>query len=151
MTGALRKLRRFWVMSPDDRRLLLASAVMVPVVTATLRGVRIHTVFGGLRWLADRLPRPVAPDAPEVVVRRAGVLLGLAARNGLHEGTCLSRSATLWWLLRRRGIDVDLRIGVRKDDDRLDAHAWIEWNDVVIDDRPAAVRQYAAFAERVVP
>jgi hypothetical protein len=41
---------------------------------------------------------------------------------------------TLWWLLRIQGIDSDIRIGVRKGT-RLEAHAWVEINSTVVNDR----------------
>jgi hypothetical protein len=40
--------------------------------------------------------------------------------------SCLPRSLTAWWLLRRQGIESALRIGVRKTEDRFQAHAWLE-------------------------
>jgi hypothetical protein len=39
--------------------------------------------------------------------------------------TCLTKSVTLCWLLRRRGFDVVVRIGARREAD-FSAHAWIE-------------------------
>lgn len=43
--------------------------------------------------------------------------------------TCLKRSAVLYHLLRRGGVPVELRIGVRRDRSRrLAAHAWLTHN-----------------------
>jgi hypothetical protein len=39
--------------------------------------------------------------------------------------TCLPRSLTLWWLLRRYGVEAELRMGVRNDSERIAAHAWV--------------------------
>lgn len=39
--------------------------------------------------------------------------------------TCLPRSLTLWWLLRRHGVESELRIGVRREGARIVAHAWV--------------------------
>ena len=49
-----------------------------------------------------------------------------AARHGIGRPTCLEESLTLWWLLGRRGIAADLRIGVRKTGKKFDADAWVE-------------------------
>jgi hypothetical protein len=51
-------------------------------------------------------------------------------------GNCLARSLVLWWLLKRRGIDSQIRLGVRKENAILLAHAWIELDQVVLNDRP---------------
>ncbi len=53
-------------------------------------------------------------------------LVRIAARNHLYEMTCLRQSLALQWLLARRGIPAELRIGVRKQAGALEAHAWVE-------------------------
>jgi hypothetical protein len=39
--------------------------------------------------------------------------------------TCLPRSLTLWWLLRRHGIESELHVGVRRHGEHIVAHAWV--------------------------
>ena len=46
---------------------------------------------------------------------------------------CLERSLTSQRMLRKRGIDAELKIGVQKQGPELEAHAWLE-----IDGRPVA-------------
>ena len=53
-------------------------------------------------------------------------LVGLAARYHLYDMTCLPQALTLQWLLGRRGVATELRIGVRRDSGNLAAHAWLE-------------------------
>ncbi|MDH3716371.1 MAG: lasso peptide biosynthesis B2 protein [Gammaproteobacteria bacterium] len=65
-------------------------------------------------------------------------------------GTCLTRALTLWALLRRRGIETVLKVGVRKHGDALAAHAWLESDGVPIV-TPAEVAGYAAFREPLIP
>lgn len=72
--------------------------------------------------LAVSPANPAASDAALQIAR----LVAAASRHGLYGGRCLERSVTLWWLLRRRCIPAELRIGVRKQGDRLEAHAWVE-------------------------
>lgn len=55
-----------------------------------------------------------------------------AARHLPIVPNCLEKSLALWWLLRRRHIPADLRIGVRKDGGRLEAHAWVEAGGAVL-------------------
>jgi len=120
---------------------------MLPLIAVGLRIVRLHPLLTTLRWLADRTGR--CSQAPDLAaeVRRTRRFTALAAERGPLAGTCLSRSLTLWWLLRRRGIRTDLRIGVRKEAGRFEAHAWVEREGVVVNDRTEVVQQYAAFAE----
>jgi hypothetical protein len=69
----------------------------------------------------------VAPSGDEVAIADGyASVVDMVARN-LHWAlvTCLPRSITLWWLLRRRGIATELQIGVRKNGERIEAHAWV--------------------------
>ena len=70
-----------------------------------------------------------------------------AARRQLPLRTgCLPRTVVLWTLLRRLGIDSDLRIGVRGDTHaEFQAHAWLEWNGEVLNDAGDVARQYLPF------
>jgi hypothetical protein len=66
-------------------------------------------------------------------------VIDMVARNIPWDlATCLPRSLTLWWLLRRRGIESELRLGVRKDGDSIVAHAWVECEGEVVGDKEHA-------------
>ena len=47
---------------------------------------------------------------------------------------CLARSLALARLLGQRGVQTDLRVGVRPADGALSAHAWVEWNGRILND-----------------
>ncbi len=48
----------------------------------------------------------------------------------------------LWWMLRRRGFDGRLRMGVRKGEASFEAHAWVAYAGVVLNDDPEVERRY---------
>lgn len=52
---------------------------------------------------------------------------------------------TLWWLLRRRGIPVQLRIGARKTGTQFEAHAWVEMDGRVVNDSEDVRIRYSPF------
>jgi len=68
-----------------------------------------------------------------------------AVRNSLGHPTCLEESLALWWLLRRQGIGSDLRVGVRKDGEKFEAHAWVERDGIALNEPEARHQHYAAF------
>jgi hypothetical protein len=78
-------------------------------------------------------------------------LVDAAARRGPYSATCLPRSLTLWWLLRRRGIDSYLRIGVRKAAGRIEAHAWVELRGLVLNDQGDVSQRFAPFDRPIAP
>ncbi len=79
--------------------------------------------------LAGRLGRPRTVKRPsaeqqEMIMRRVDGLLGRLPGPGRR--TCLTRTAVLYHLLRRSGIPVEFCIGVRANDGKVEAHAWME-------------------------
>ena len=105
---------------------------------------------GALIDLQQSSDRPSTTDM--IKARRWVLALDRASRRGLFRPTCLPRALALQRLLRRHHIGGSyVRIGVRLDGDALRAHAWIVCGDTVIDDDPAAVRQYVPLADSDKP
>jgi hypothetical protein len=76
---------------------------------------------------------------------RTNHLVSLAVRHGLCNANCLQRSLVLWWLLRRLGIQSSLHFGTRKEAGQFEAHAWIEFGGVVLNDSDEVRREYSTF------
>jgi hypothetical protein len=149
MTAKWQKLRH---LSWRQRWILVQSLALLPLIALGMRLLgfkRIQTLVSSFVTAA----RPGIEDQAAVISRARGVakLVGAAARNGLYRATCLPQSLTLWWLLRRRGIDSQLRIGVRKVAGELEAHAWVEFQGQVINDGADVHQRFAAFGCSVIP
>lgn len=75
-------------------------------------------------------------DAPGEVpprVHRLGTALRRAARHGVIRPPCLVRAVALTRLLRLRGYPgAQVRVGVRRDGERMIAHAWVVYRGVVV-------------------
>lgn len=72
------------------------------------------------KWAAA--DRKVVPREANALVRT----VAWAGRNLLADRPCLTQAIACRWLLARRGYDSTLRIGVRRDEDGIGAHAWLE-------------------------
>ncbi len=110
-----------------ERGQLLLIALALPWIHGAI------AVFGYQRtqqWLGRRSRRATAHVASDQELQRANRLARLAAvagRHGAINATCLRQSLLLYWILRRRGLQPIVRLGVRKDAGNvLDAHAWVE-------------------------
>jgi Transglutaminase-like superfamily len=128
--------RQWQQLSHSERAVLMEAAFWLPIVALTLRlfGLRRgHSLLAG--WVGTRADRTRADDqATAERAERVGRMVRTAAAHGLLRTSCLPQSVTLWLLLRRDGVAADLRIGVRKESDRLAAHAWVEWQGLVLGD-----------------
>jgi hypothetical protein len=79
-------------------------------------------------------------------VRRAAQMVAVACRLHPLRSSCLPRTIVLWSLLRRRGIDADVRIGASNNSrGEFQAHAWLEWNGEVLNDAAEVGSQYLPF------
>jgi hypothetical protein len=87
----------------------------------------------------------VIDEAVLMEARQVARVMGMAERHLFFQPTCLERSLALWWMLRRRGIDAELRIGARKDRANFEAHAWLELNGTILNDESEEYRDFKTF------
>ena len=152
LPGASRRAgRRLRRLTAAEFLLLLQAPLALPLMALRLRR----------HGLAAVQARYVRPGAPHDLVRRPddheraeriSWCVQVAAAYGPWPANCLQRSVVLCWFLRRQRLSGDLRIGVRRiDADRLDFHAWVEHDGVVINDRRDVRQRYATFDRAIVP
>jgi transglutaminase-like putative cysteine protease len=75
---------------------------------------------------------------------RLGRLARIAGRYVPTNGSCLRQSLLVWWLLRRKGVPAELRIGVRTQEG-FTAHAWVEVGGQPVNDAADVAERFAAF------
>lgn len=139
------RLARFRALGPTDQRVLLICAAWLPLFSLGLR------VLGLARFKARLERSPVTTQGPLSLAdsRQLGDLVNKAARHGLFPATCLTRSLLLYWLLHRRGVRSDLRIGVRITQGVFAAHAWVECDGVPVNESLHVIRQFEPFEDLV--
>jgi len=72
--------------------------------------------------------------------------VAIAGNHGIYKANCLKQSLLLWWLLARRGILSELKLGTQKSpQESFSAHAWVEYNGEVLGDSTELPHQYLAF------
>jgi hypothetical protein len=108
----------------------VALAVTLEVALRVLSFSRLVRALGRARSIPLLANRPASDG--DVAAARLARLAAAAYRCLPVPSTCLRVSLVLFVMLRRRGWPAELRIGVRKLCDTLDAHAWIEHDGVVV-------------------
>lgn len=143
------KLRQ---LSWSERWLLIQAIVLLPVTALWLRLWTWRSTLDNIALAehdAERLSVPSAEEKSsevEASLRRArstARLVRAASMHGFYRASCLQESVALCWLLRRQGIRGDLRIGVRKQAGRFEAHAWVEHRGLVLNDRDDVSERFA--------
>ncbi len=147
MQRLTRKIGQFRALPATDRRTFLTAMALLPLFRIALRLL-------GLQHLQARLHRtPRSRSSPHTHddLVRIGTLVNQATHHTLGPDNCLTRSLYLWWLLRRRGVYCQLRIGVRLADGGLIAHAWVEHAGIPVNDRHDVGAAFDPFTDAVSP
>ena len=75
--------------------------------------------------------------------RRIALAMNRAAAFGLFRPKCLVKSRALRQMLDEAGIEgAEVRVGVRLQEGRFAAHAWVEYAGHVVGDDPRDIAQY---------
>src|SRR5690349_23636698 len=127
------RLLKLWRLSPAERRLLLGAAVLVGGVRV---GLSLLT-FGRLQRILALLARGHARD-PMPAERIAWAVA--AAGRRVPGATCLVQALAAQVLLARHGLVAELRIGVARATEGIEAHAWLELDGEPIFGEPDRLR-----------
>ncbi len=139
------RFRRFSALGRPARSLFLRAIVLLPLVALSLRWRGFRATQAALqRFLANDNQQTDAALVRKVVPVTAR-MVNAADRHGLVHPSCLAKSLTLWWLLGRQGISSCLRIGIRKKEEKFEAHAWVERDGTALNEPDEHHHHYAAF------
>jgi len=145
--------RRFRRLSVQEQWLLLESFVLLPLNRAAVRLIGYYhwqaLLYAWLPCSYKRCNSYLTEPNSGLQPHRIAHIVHAAGREGFLTGACLERALALWWLLRWRHFPAELRIGARRQDGRFEAHAWIELDGVVLNDKDAFV--YAPFENCAAP
>lgn len=130
-------------LSDRERSLLIRSLWLLPAVALLLH-------LKGMKFTQQmllRLPMQThsIADSLETQIWTTVKMVRVAVRYNRPWANCLKQSLVLWTLLRCQGISSELRIGVQRDTDKFAAHAWVEYQGVVLNDTDDVHQRFQAF------
>ena len=139
------RLRRFSALPVDAKKDFARAVVLLPLIRMSLRLRGFQATQKSLQARIGKGVAAFSEAAATTEVQRLCRMVLAAGRHSLLQSTCLERSLALWWLLARRAIASQLRIGARKSEGKFEAHAWVEWNGEAIAEPEGTHLHYAAF------
>jgi hypothetical protein len=122
------------------------SAVRCTVLMTMLKvGLATMGFARTVGWIRRRTEPCMRRAGPATAI--APVAHAVALAGALYPGRalCLEQSLTLYYLLRRRGIDARLRLGVQPHP--FGAHAWVEYAGAPVNDFPEHIKHFVALPE----
>lgn len=132
------RLRYIWQtlreINPLQRRYFLKAVIVHWISLSAIRTVGFGKYF---QWINQLLARQASANRSINGVSsqiQKAMIIEKACRYTSHSSTCLSRSITIYWIMQRQNIPVDLQIGFRIREKILEGHAWIELDGQVLND-----------------
>lgn len=136
-------MKRGWFDLPRvERRAVIVTAVLVPATHILVRIINYRQTMALATWTAARWPARRSVADTRLVIDQLRLATARVQRYSPLPGNCLSRSIVLWWRLRRRGLEPDLRLGVSLAGGTLAAHAWVEHGGRVLNDTVDVADRY---------
>lgn len=120
------RLRKIFRLPLHDRLILLQAWGLFLLAELGLRVLPFqHLLTLSRKACVKRLDKLAVGRPPSVP--RLVWLVEVAGRHTPVQATCLKKALVLLWLLGRRGIATELRIGVaRREGGLVRAHAWLD-------------------------
>lgn len=138
------RLRRFSELEAGARGIFLRAALLLPLISLSLRMRGFGATQGALQKFLPSLDRQTT-TSPGSNAKLTARMVRAAVHHGMGHPTCLEESLALWWLLGRRGIASQLRIGIKKQSPKFEAHAWVELGGAPLNEPETPHQHYAAF------
>ena len=139
------RFRRFSALERPAQKLFLRAVVLLPLVALSLRWRGFTATQAALQRFLSNANSECDAALMSKVAAMTAHMVNAADRHGLVHPSCLAKSLTLWWLLGRQGIPSQLRIGIRKDEEKFAAHAWVEREGAALNEPDEHHHHYAAF------
>ena len=144
------RLRRFRNLPAPARRIFLRAAALLPWVALRLRLQGFQATKNSLKNPAKKVSANNLSENPERAALTARMVRA-AARHGIGSPSCLEESLVLLHLLWMQGIEAQLRIGVRKNIPKFEAHAWVECAGKALNEGESLHDHYAPFEAEFSP
>lgn len=139
----INQMRKFMALPVQEKKLYGSVTLWLLIIKLSLFLIPFGRLVVWLNWLNQHKSRPKDAQEIETVVQaieRSSRLLPWWQIN------CLPQALVGHMLLRRRGFNVQLKIGVCKNfDKKLSAHAWLEYGGRVVLGDGRDLKSFTAF------
>jgi hypothetical protein len=140
----MHNLTKFRQLPVPERKLLISAVFLLPITHFLLNSLgylNLHRMIERLIPLG-RGRESRSEEESVRVGKNVARIVSMAATHGFYRASCLPKSMVVLGLIRRQGLQGDVRFGVRMKQGLLEAHAWVEWQGIVINDQPDVSMRY---------
>jgi hypothetical protein len=137
-------IRQFSALKGPARGLFLRASLLLPIISLSLQWLGFRKTKAWLQHFLSVRYGSHSANARERAVLTAQTVRA-AGSHGIGHRNCLKESMAIWWLLARQAIASELRLGVHKDGEKFEAHAWVECGGTPLNDPDTKLPDFAAF------
>ncbi len=139
------RLRRFSALPKPARIMFLRAAVLLPWVAVRLKVNGFQATKDAL--LQRTVKQSSSHDSNNFYesIEMTAKMVRAAARHGIGSPSCLEESLVLLHMLAKQGISAQLRIGVKRNQPKFEAHAWVECRGIALNESDALHDHYTPF------
>ena len=131
----IRKAKRFFALSPEEKRLFLEAYLMLGSMRAALLTISFKRLTRSLHHSQDNI-KPAALTAEQLhTATLIGKVITQAANNTPWNSACLAQVLTAQRMLKKRAIPGVFYLGAKKDKgakETMAAHAWLQCGETII-------------------
>ena len=127
---------------PFSDKILFAKALLLIVF------VIVFLKFGRYRTLVNQMNKIEIKKVSTkqiVEVEKAHKLIRLIYSLKLFNNRCLAVALSFGYLLKRKGVETQLKFGYKNSSGNLQAHAWLEYNSVPLTLNSQVAEEYSSF------
>lgn len=144
----LRKIKTFLDLPSPHKFIFIRFFLIVPTVRLGIKTIGFKSTYNFLKYFAklDQIPE----ENSWLIIKRHKSFQYLFTREFPFLGNCLAQSMALWLMLKNKGIETDLRFGMKKEKQKLLAHAWLEYQGSPLATEGEQEKKYVFFNESVL-
>lgn len=146
-------LDKFRQLPSHERWLFLQAVCLLPLIHLGLLLLGYLRLMEGLEKIVSVKAGTNPRSETEIIAQaqRSAWIISQAARHGIYKASCLRKSILLWFFLRRQRVETCICFGVRIVHRQLEAHAWVEYRGIVLNDLADIGMHYRALVNELPP
>ena len=128
----IRKFKKFTRLPREEKRLFLEAWFRLGLMRAAILTLPFKRLTRGLEQRTGEAAPPRMDEAQSRLAEKIGRSVVRAAGHTPWESACLVQALTAQRMLKRRGIPGHFCLGVAKNGEQMDAHAWTRCGESIL-------------------
>jgi hypothetical protein len=141
----LQQLKKLSELSSSELGVLLIAMIYLPLTACALKIKGFNWTQSALNRHSPKINSQITISHQLLEAKSIARMVVIAANHGPYRANCLKKSLVTWWLLARRGIQSELKIGVNKEEGSFNAHSWVEFQGAVVNDATDIDHRFSTF------